>query len=275
MLKKVNALVLGLAVLLAVGCGKDDPEPQPDSQTPTPKSCRLVKYVFPGYGSNDGIVEKYVYDNSGKVIQKNIARSDSSKYIEDIVYSANGNVKEIILSSGNRSVKSSYHYNGANLIDKILFYDQDAGGNYYLQSIYQLQYDIIGRLIKHSNFGPQDTVSGGYIDYFYPAANQMKIMVYNKNQAGNLGLHYITFWEYDSHKNPVIIDGNFIGSGLYKSNFIPQNIIKSTTTEVASGYTGEPFFYNTIYNPAGYPIERTTVVGNQILSKENWYYNCQ
>src|SRR5690606_33496806 len=48
-MKKVNALVLVLAVLLAFGCGGDDPEPA--------KNCRLIKRTLEY--NNNGYTEKH------------------------------------------------------------------------------------------------------------------------------------------------------------------------------------------------------------------------
>src|SRR5688572_9714666 len=72
--KKVNALVLGLAVLLTVGCSSDDPEPENiNTQIENQEKCLVTKATYPTSGSNR--VAEYFYDANKRLIRQNFLPS--------------------------------------------------------------------------------------------------------------------------------------------------------------------------------------------------------
>src|SRR5688572_12462100 len=109
LLKKVNAFVLGLAVLLAVGCGGDE-ENDPAVQGPVAenfKSCKLRK------SKEDTVTYSYVYDNQGRVLQKNAAS-------RNVIYQYNalGKVSRSIFFyyKPDTSMVINYEYNSDSLL---------------------------------------------------------------------------------------------------------------------------------------------------------------
>src|SRR5687768_15087339 len=68
MLKKVNAIMLSLAVLLAFGCGEDEPEPE-NINNPTQEKCLITKAYAPGAGPNSVIFENF-YDSNKRLIRQ-------------------------------------------------------------------------------------------------------------------------------------------------------------------------------------------------------------
>ncbi|MBK0403205.1 hypothetical protein I5M27_09425 [Adhaeribacter sp. BT258] len=68
-LKKLNTVLLSLAVLLAVSCGKEskkeDPEPE-QVQNPVRRTCQLT-----GQNQGGGFYNTYVSDSTGKIIRIN------------------------------------------------------------------------------------------------------------------------------------------------------------------------------------------------------------
>src|SRR6478752_1979452 len=96
-MKKVNALVLGLVVLLAFSCGKkeknDDPTPaNTEGTVQTQKTCKVTNHHTFDYNSDFA----YLYNAAGQLI--NVARTSptaSLTFSDSIKYDSNGNISTI------------------------------------------------------------------------------------------------------------------------------------------------------------------------------------
>ncbi|KAA9340215.1 hypothetical protein [Adhaeribacter soli] len=290
MLKKVNALILGLAVLLAVGCGKDDPKPQSNPQTPAQRTCKLTKYVlsYPVVGSY--YEEHYVYDNAGKVIWINYVNFSSGSTVpakdstrNEIIYHPDGRVKETVQTSysGTYTKRNFYYYNNADLLKEVSDYDRNQGTPSFWNFSYKYEYNAAEQLIKSTSFTFLDTAFKSEMHFSYPTANQVKSMHYSTDSSGVTHLDATVIFQSDGSKSPYIIAGNFMQGGyLQLNNFLPgatpfgKNVISSSYTNYTNGQSGTQFYQNT-YNAHGYPIERTTSENGRIFIKEKWYYYCQ
>jgi YD repeat-containing protein len=117
-LKKVNALVLGLAVLLAAGCG-DDEKGSPSPGNATQANCKLTKHT------TSLSATEYIYDNAGKLVRVNHTSSVSpeSNSYELITYDADGNItavknmvhgySKVLSYNSNNQPDTIYHFNGS------------------------------------------------------------------------------------------------------------------------------------------------------------------
>src|SRR5688572_8465353 len=117
-MKNLNRIVLGLAVLLAVSCGKksknEDPEPESQMQNQVAKTCQLLS------GGNP--FTTYTYNTAGKVIRTSYrlpSTISTTDFEDELLYNAAGNISEIRTFHGNRVLQryKVYTYNVHNLPD--------------------------------------------------------------------------------------------------------------------------------------------------------------
>ncbi len=278
LMKKLNAAVLSLALLLAVSCGKEtkheDPapevitqQPQPQVQNPVQKTCRLV-------GQSQGSYINYVNDASGKVIRINASSPFPPDYgfYQELIYNADGNIEEVKSYTGN-NVLTGYHtytYNANRLPETVSNYEVFTNGTIY-RGYTQFEYNAGMQLIKKSMFGPGQTVSSSYSLYTYPAPDQSKEEDYYADASGNIRLVTTTIMHYDNKRSPYTLL-NFMNERMLVSKHndiatFQTNHNNNTTNNYTSTYE---------YNEEDYPVKRTiTTQGSNFPSTMTWAYVCQ
>lgn len=270
-LKKVNALIMGLLVLLAIGCGKDEKEeirPAQQKQVCTLVSARVNNYPY-----------KFQYDSSGKLIRIDLLSDidNSSLEYRILEYNSAGKIaKTNFYGSWNNSFMRSeiYSYNAAGLL-----YQKALTEN--LQSppvVYEtFEYDSLNQLLKKSHVNCAD--GPHYSTYSYPANNIIKEEVY-KEYNRQFYLTEIREWRFGTVKNPLgqfgYLDFGYENDGInrtlytfdylatsYKSTF-PGPVLDELETNIT--YT---------FNPDDYPITGTANRNNLYIINNTYEYSCQ
>lgn len=252
-LKKVNALVLGLAVLLAVGCGEEAKKEDPTPENPVQKNCLLSKETnFQGY------VTEYHYNSAGNVESIDYSDINAPGYVHhayQMSYNADGNIteKKFFQPSDNLNDQTTlYTYN----TDKLLVKRKNimlVKNVWEDREIHEYKYNAAKQLIKESYRGSGDTTTQNYALYSYPAPDHVVVDTYFKDAAGNYILTYNTHFYFDNK--------NYHGSSLGylrfpddKASLLKRNIISYSSTDYRSGKTTT----NTtayVYNEEGYPVQ--------------------
>ena len=275
-LKKVNALVLGLAVLLAFGCGVDDPEPEKIK-----KNCTVIERVV-HYTNNFG----------QQLTETNEAILNAKGEIEEVMYKT---FLSNNLSNAIQTYKITHVYNSTGqLIRKNFFFLPDNK----LINYYEYEYNsnsltskIIGYAILNSDtiqnskdslvYYPDNRIKRYYTnpavynDYSYPSSNQVikKTIFFDaaKDQEVIQNLYEI---ELDSKRaNEAAIYLFHIPRGTIDE--FSSNIISIKATNNVLGTTNT-ITYSYQYNSDDYPISWTsTNSSNNQVSTGSYNYNCQ
>ncbi len=271
MLKKVNALILGLATLLALGCGGDEPEPQPDNtvvppQTQVFKNCRLKKSIGVGSGTTE-----FFYNNQGQLI---LAKNGNSPGIS---YDYNNLGK--ISRANNLAVNNvpysfqDYEYNTDSLLVKITYSRQtNVPGQFEAFGSNTFTYDANKRVVSTENY---DLSKPGVVqtrsDFTYSAANKVKRSNYKLNIYTNI-MELDSEFEitYDNQKTP--------NHGYELSNTIMKhNQISMTGVNYQNGVVFQQVSSTTSYtfNASGYPIESIRSEVGKSNTVTSYEYECQ
>jgi hypothetical protein len=263
--KKVNALVLGLAVLLAIGCGSEVPEPEKESQE---RTCKVTKSTY------DQFTNKYHYNAAGKVSRVDIINPDPADNThEEFLYDAAGNLKEIIIFGVNnvKSMQERYTYNQDNLPDTIYYLHQGSGGTSAADGYMLHQYNSAKQLLKTSYFPDrQATVPNNTADFTYPAPGQAIEKQYIKNAAGILQLEYTAHYQFDDKPNPLADLAHL--NQLFM--VMPHNLTAFQITYHTSGFSSsQTTAYS--YNAEGYPVSYTISSPDFPSVSGSYEYNCQ
>jgi hypothetical protein len=254
-LKKVNALVLGLAVLLTVSCGveekkKEDPAPI----EPTQETCQLTS-------AGSAVLLRYAYDSKGKVDSMYIRGSTYFK----VIYNSAGNPTEIKSFDINNTpiALTTYSYNSNGILESRFSGPLPSDG--YSNRNYKYYYNSANQLIKQTVHW-KDTVTLEKITYSYPAPDQVISKGYSPaTNGGGYPLYYTRHNYYDNMKNPTLLLGYLIDDPLSS-----HNVIRMITTEHPSNTTST-IDYTYVYNEAGFPVKRT----RNGSPNYSWTYNCQ
>ena len=275
-MKKLNRIVVGLAVLLAVSCGKEskneDPAPEVQTQNPVqnpaPKTCQLI------YQSQGSPSLYYTNDSTGKVIRITSPSPFPPDYgfYQELLYNADGNIEEVKNYNGNNELNNYqvYTYNADKLPETITNYSVYTNGPIY-QGYALFEYNAAKQLIKKSLLGPSQSVSTNYTVYTYPAPDQSKEEIYSADASGNIRLVSTTITHYDNKKSPYSL-----------LNFMNQRMLISKHNDIATFQTnhttGATHNYTRVYeyNDEDFPVKVTTTTqGNNFPSTMTWTYNCQ
>jgi hypothetical protein len=260
-LRKVNALVLGLAVLLVVSCGEDEKtDPAP---APTPRTCKVTQLN----GSD------FIYDNTGKLVRINWV---GIKHHQEIFYNAAGNISEI-KDFDNSNVYISrqvYNYNAFNLPERIYSYFLNTSGLPSELNVSYFQYNAAKQLVKTiyyktPNYPLPDTVTENYSLFTHLSGNHVVEKYYAKDWNGILGLATTREMNYDNMKNPY----HLIGYLDTRSLISPHNLTSTTYPGSTDTYT---ITYS--YNTDGYPTQQTVFLNGQLAPmgrNDRWTYSCQ
>ncbi|MBK0403207.1 hypothetical protein I5M27_09435 [Adhaeribacter sp. BT258] len=267
-LKKVNASVLGLVVLLAFGCGGDEPEPD-NTQNPDEqifKSCRVKKMTY-----NGSTEFNHTYNSQGHLVATYVAGSLTETY----EYNNLGKVsRHIILRSGtDTSAINTFKYNADSLVTKVISkYRLNPTDSFSISNILNIVYDSQKRRIRDSTqtFGQvnaYDTKS----NYTYLTGNKVRItgFIYN-TQTNSWDLSSENETTYDNQKRP-----NYNYNGIF-GDVLNHNVVSIARTEYSAGVVTSASI-NTMthtYNASGYPIESIYNTG-QGVSVFKYEYDCQ
>lgn len=269
--KKVNALILGLATVLAAGCGDEKIEdPIPGNQ----KACVLAKVnvMISGNTGLPSVFEEAVFDNQGRLIgTKRQPQGDSQRFI----YNAAGKI-----------VRADY-YDKAGVLWSYNLYKYNASGS--VSRIMQVEAPPTttildsGRVIDYNydannNLTNVSRQAGATIDsVFYLPNNALKIKRYTTSlSSGKLELAAVEEYQCDNKKNAF---GNF--RHLYLMNeslahFFPiaHNITTAKYTNHLENVTASKnFTYQ--YNADQYPVSWVETNNSGFVSEGTYEYNCQ
>ncbi len=266
-MKKVNAIFLGLAMLLTVGCGKDDDTSPvtPVNTDPAPEnftSCQLTR------SKDDTLTSIYSYNAQGKIQQKSYAYGK-----EVFEYNTIGKVwKKFRLNSRLDTTSIEiFEYNNDSLPVKITTRNGlSTPGNIQVWGIYSLAYDSQKRLATRSSHDVnQPAIIINRVDYTYPAANKISIVTWELNRNTNtMQLFSEAELTHDNNKTPFGKDSPFtyLTANNELSFAIKFHIPFVYSHARTSTYT---------FNSAGYPTESITVTDGVYTNVSKYTYNCQ
>ena len=266
-LKKVNAWILGLAVLLTVSCKKDDPLPNHNvTNTTIESNCKLL---FIG-GIDTLYGDRYNYDINGKLIGINkYQRFETLDYdgldriIRNNLYSLDS-----VLSG-----YFTYHYNGNGQLIKLKSFLLRSPGTLVEEDNITFVYNPNGELIERNHFSsPQSALPFYSLKYLRKPNGDVEIKFYlDANVSGNPQLDRIENYSFDNKK------GFYSGiSNIINYNFLPteHNVVAIKVYDKSYNlYSESTFSYN--YNQEGYPITITTYNNGVLQANGILTYNCQ
>ncbi|KAA9340211.1 hypothetical protein [Adhaeribacter soli] len=264
LMKKGNALILGLAVLLAFGCGSDNDTVAPDNANPAPQNftkCQLIK------DREDTLTSKYSYDSQGRLQERVYAYGR-----ERFTYNSLGKILKWIRFTESLDTINvrTYEYNNDSLPIKVTSRSgmTSAGGiiAYHTQS---MVYDSQKRIISNTTYNTSLAAITNKVNYSYPANNKVEIEGWELNRGTNtLQLHYNAQMTYDNNKTPwgdypffdPIVNHNELTYAIQFHQPYPYSHSRTST------YT---------FNAAGYPIQKIEVTDGRYTMVSTYTYNCQ
>ncbi len=285
-MKKINVLVLGLAILMTVSCGKEkevQPQNNPGSVT-TSKACLPVKYEFNEvYGP---AVWEFEYNANSQVSGATYRKVNGSGGMKDVIfYSKTGKItmiKRYIMPAKELSDMSRFLYNADSLVGKEIWYKLATPGDsasLVPASEQNFVYDTAKRLVRVNHSPYQSSLINSYNLYNYSQQNSFTHEQYGGNPI-------MISWRDVIHFIP---NSKAPGSDLVYFNLPPLNIRPSgiikfgllpATLEETQFFQGaqvaqKTFSYSYVYNAEGYPTEQTISFPGQQPMTNYWTYNCQ
>lgn len=248
-MKKVNALVLGLLVLLAFGCGKDEPEPKAQQQK---------KEVLTHLVRQEGtmrISQTFEYDSFHRPVKAlNVVTTPYESYESYVLadYNSAGKIEKLSTYDTNNQMAlyNTYHYLGNGQLEGIKYYGKGtSGGPISLQYYTTYTYDSTNFLAKRQFFDNLNALTW-YETYRKLPTGEVQKDRYEK-YIGTMQLVNTTEYTFDN-ENGI----NQLLSVFYDENFIsPHNV----STMRVIPYPSNPvkyYYYSYTYNAAGYPTEQ-------------------
>lgn len=278
MLKKVNALVLGLAVLLAFACEKNNnPEVTPNVSN-NQNAPKCVATSWQAVATNPAISGQYEYDNQSRIIKAKYYTDIYWTYQLEIQYNNAGAIQEII----GRNVATNavleriiYDYNPGGQLIKRTYYTTNFAGQYGLTNWNTYEYNAANKLNKINHYQPADpNVAVAFSTITYPGPDQVTMEIYSfTNSSPFLGHRYEN--TYDSRKKPQ----PFVG--IRPTDDFDLLSEGNLTIEKHTTYSGSDsttviknFTYQ--YNENGFPTEKNiSWNGNAPALTEIFNYTCQ
>ncbi len=254
-MKKVNALFLGLTILLAAACGKEDKpdDPAPDISNPAQPVCLLTQlYSQNSNGTRNNISENF-YDSNRRLTRQNYYSNDYLLY----EYDASGLTVTSKTFRKTDSTLTSYavtEYHASGLLKKRTTYGKtgasttiaETGSTFY-------DYNAGGELLKKSLYLPANKNHATWItNYTHLPNGVLKEEVY-KNSNNNMVLDYTSIWTFDNKKAPAT-------SEFYKNGFNKANNVIHNVDRFAGSTDSIVYNYSYQYNAEGYPTQLTAVV---------------
>ncbi|MFC5271116.1 hypothetical protein [Adhaeribacter terreus] len=269
-MKKVNALVLGLAVLLAFSCEKekkDDPAPE----TPQPAEATFKGCILTQDSSFSGSYKiNYKHNAKGQITElKYFTRTDTTT--EQFTYKPDGNIVTFSYSNPQEGAGYlSYQYNANNLISRIDINNQPKGSGQFALDLYMLfTYDSLQRVKQRTSFYPPFTTWSYQDRYTYLPTGNIVVKRYTDGNGIPM-LTNTTEYGFDTKKNPTPTQLTLIGDELYTSHNTTYKRSVHHTTNVTN-----EFFITYQYNADDYPVNRTVVRNNYPTGGNAYKYHCQ
>jgi hypothetical protein len=248
---KINALVLGFAVLFAAGCGEKD-EHQDD---PTPVKATQGTCLLTGEGN-----VRYNYNSQGKLDQMIF----TGVIHKDFIYNTEGKMAEIKTFDTNHNLIewATIAYNSNGLPQSRFTRHTPVNG---VTTVWQSKsyYNSANQLIKQT-YHLDDTVTIDLTTYSYPGADQVVRKYYNKLPAGGYQLTRTMHAYHDNMKSPDLFLGYLYGEYQHASE---HNVVKVVDTDHRNNSTvTKNYIY--VYNAEGFPVKN-------FEDNRTWTYTCQ
>jgi hypothetical protein len=251
-LKKVNALVLGLAVLLAVGCGGDEPEPDPQNNPGNEKEV-LTQIIKQQAGQNTK--QTFEYNSEYKIAKVVNEFQDATGTFSSyslIDYNSAGKIKKVTTYDTNNQAYAykTYDYNNAGQVNSIENYFKDfTSGAIALQQKVTYEYDSIDHLKTQRFFNNQNTLT-----QYYTFSNLISGSTYKDEYVmvnGNAELRRTLEYTFDNNMGINQLLGVLYDEDLISShNINTMRIIPHPSNPV------KYYYYSYTYNATGYPTEQ-------------------
>ena len=217
--------------------------------------------------SNGAIVHRYLYDQSGKLMEENCLL-----YFQKYIYDNNRLVK--VESAFDRNIHSSlfieprtefmtsknsavdsydlFHYDEVGRLSKTEHYFNETGSGFEYRSMRTLEYEGIN-IVRVNLHDPTGQIT------------QYHVYTYDKNGNVTCDKHYSNlfgskdellneiFFKYDNYKNPYRILSMIGSPGLHSNtNNIIETYTKTGSDKIPNGKTTYE------YNKNGYPVKEIT-----------------
>ena len=197
-MRKLNTIILALATILIVSCGKDEVEPYLNAnsaETAIP-FCRLKK--LKSAGTDDSF---YSYDQIGNIVQVNSPKGR----IQGFKYNALGKVAkyyDLAMGTDTTEIITYLYDNDSLLIKAITWHRTNSALPFTMAYLQTYQYDSQKRVINMSfSDGNQPSVITQKQLYSYPGPNQAIREILNHNFTTNSWEPYRIFeYTFDTAK---------------------------------------------------------------------------
>ena len=266
MLKKGNALVLGLAVLLALGCGDKEKKEDPTPVNQVQKDCLLTRET-----TFQGSITEYNYNSSGRLESIDFIANGWKHHAYEMSYNADGNISEARFLQPFTNLndqKTIYTYNADKLLvtkTKLML----VNNVWEKREIFDYKYNAAKQLIKERYYVGLDTTTLNYSLFSYPAPGQVIVAFYTKDTSGNFSSGSKTHYYYDN-KNHYASSLGYFRFPEDKGYLLKHNVISSTTVYL-NGTNTNNTTYN--YNVDGYPAQNVNPATGAVYA--NYEYGCQ
>ena len=269
-MKKVNALVLGLAVLLAFGCDGGEKKEDPTPVNQVQKDCLITKEIY-----NEDTAE-YTYNSAGQFVSVYSTLNSVKKYrLNEILYNADGNIFEkrsFQPNSNSHDQKFVFSYN-ADKLPASITYSMLQNNVWKDMSFTYFKYNAAKQLIKKSYYTSYDTAAIFYALYSYLAPNHIIQTCYQKDNTDNYPLTYTYDLYYDNKQFYRLSLGYYaLTHSTFEEGLVSKhNLATVTTTDHLHGTTST-YNYGYTYNNHDYPVEYLDPSSGTYAKYE---YNCQ
>ena len=265
MLKKVNAIIFGLAVLLAFGCGsennQDDPQPENISTT---KRCLLNNITSGGLAGS-----QHHYDANGRLIrigdvtgQRNLINYDATGLIVTAKF------YQYYLQDTSLTSYRVLEYFPNGLLKKTTDFRRVTSGAPLTESGSMTQnFNAAGQLLKRSYYSATNKVW----PYHYSDYTHLPDWVVKEEHYQNTNnipvLDFTSYYTFDNKKLPFTL------SDFHKDGWGYGNVLQNTDVDKYNDTTIYSWSYQ--YNTKDYPTEMTSSIDGIFQYKNLYNYNCQ
>ncbi len=285
LLKKLNAVLAGLLVLLAFGCGgtEEDPTPDPVSvPAATARHCRVTESSSHVYGYEYA----YTYNAAGQVIKA--VRTSPLTYLSNydlVEYNTLGLVDKITRKKADHTLSEYriYEYTPDLLVQKETKYalanpaDSTSAAPFTFN---EYTYDAQRRLTRITYFAANQpaTPSGFTAFTFRPDGSLLEEQYNNDLITVSVSREY----QFTNSKAPAekvayfdLWDSLQPPSAGILFNKVPASITQTHYNSTGTVVQQNTFQYNYTFNADGYPLVQSMGTPGQQPLINSWTYNCQ
>ncbi len=274
LVKKVKVVVLGLVVLLAIGCGKEDDTVKVKEPEVVSPKCQLTEWqIHDGGGSIYKFA--YNYDGQGNLIKKDefwINASLGTNALRghiDFEYNADNQVSKMSWFFYNDLWEYyTYQYNAAGKVERQNNFTNRTASGPVLANWYIYDYDANQKLIKQSLFGAGSTTPSQYWEFTYPAANKVISKWFEVPPSGPK-LSGTEEYTFDNQPRAPRF-----GKMLQLEDMLSEHNLVLKTANYGSQTNTWNYLYR--YNSDGFPVsKRTSSSGRPAVLEDSITYICQ